>query len=282
MSAVRELYKDVAVYDPSTYDVVYVDTFLPPQAISVTEDYFQTGAGTERVRRRQHELVVPLADLSSVYQIYDWSENETDVNAVLIGAERHVQWYENSIVQILPNRQEEAGNLSSELLRLFNQKTNASVHHYVNLLWHLGFEDTGGDGLADGYTATGENTVSFSGTTQTIDLDVGGTGEVTFGTTVDLPIEGIGLTFAVDWQLLHTDADDNMRIRYYNSGDSLLGTDASAVSGAGVETVTGTTPANTAYVEVECFWDNGTGIAQSTAFSLPTLRTDGRQEIARY
>lgn len=276
---IREQYRELVVYDPATYDSVRISHLLPPESFSTHEEYFQTGAGTRRIKRREHFLEVPAVDFENLYQLYRWRDAETKVNAVLLGAQRHVQWYEDTIVQIVPSRPIGPG-LARDVVRLYHGKKDADISHNVNLLWHTEWADDDSSGTADGWSLSGTGTTSFSGDEQTVTHS--STSAVDFAKAVDLPIAGPAVTFAVDFTSLNSNADDQIVIQARSKSGTTLDSSLTQPTATGIASATLTLPANTDKLRAVVRSANGSGTSGSASFKWPTLRTDGKAEITRY
>jgi len=117
-----------------------------------------------------------------------------------------------------------------------------------NLLGGYEWADADGGGTADGWSATGFTTTSFSSGTQTLEAD---TTQRDFERALYLPFEGQQLTFSINNDSRSGSyATEQIEIEFLDSSDSVISSSTTTFSSTGRKTVTDSIPANT--VQVVC------------------------------
>lgn len=109
--------------------------------------------------------------------------------------------------------------------------------------------DADSDGVADGWSASGFSTTSFSGGQQTLEAD---TTTRTFKRAIWFPFEGSELTFSLgNDSRTGTYATEQIQITFYDSSDSVISSVTETFSATGRQSVTGTVPTNTVWLECQ-------------------------------
>lgn len=124
------------------------------------------------------------------------------------------------------------------------------------------FEDTTGNGIADGWDKAGGEVNTFLNGVQTTDEE--------FMRIIPFAIPGKSYTFSVNATDLYTLADNEIDILFFN-GASQVGSNSTAINATGIHSVTLTAPATADSVRVRYTIENQTGVG-SASFSNPKLK----------
>lgn len=276
---IPEQYLGIAIYDDIT-DIAFWDLVGDIVQLETDEEYWISADGNQRLKRRSHYLYFSQVDHASFWKVEQWRDNETLVNALVLGSEKHVQWLEDTVIQTVPDRKAPA-NLSGNIMRLRQDKEAAAVHHYVNLLWRRGWEDVDSSGVADTYTLLVDAGVTSSFASDEQSVSTGSTGETwEMSAEEDFLFGGEELTLSVEFTALNGNADEFIRLRSQDSG-AIWSNDEVQVTSTGVATLTHVTRGDTRKVRIEIETRNTTG-AGTTTFKFPSLTTNGHTSPVRY
>ena len=258
------------IYDPTSPDTkAETRDALPPETLSPAEDYWQTASGKRRKLRKDSVLSVPVTNFEKQDIVRGFVEDETDVNGVLVGYERHVQFYENTFAQIIPGHAS-PGGLNADSVTLWNSLRDAAVHHHHSLTAYLGWEDADSDGIADNWTLSGQDSESFSSGVQ----DVTYSSDYDFQATVPFPVSGIPLTLVANFSALNGNGDDILRLTARNSSGTATSTAETTVTSTGNAQVSLTTDSDTVEFRAIVRGRN-VGSSGTVSFELPTVLTGG-------
>lgn len=152
------------------------------------------------------------------------------------------------------------------------------LHVGENILALYQFIDSNGDGIADGWSNNGFDTVSFASGTQSLDANNdGGEARLDFE-KLFFPFNGEQLTFAVNVDTYTNNGhSESILVEYLDDTGSVIQTDSTSLSSTGRKIVTSTIPDNAVEVIV-AFRSNDTGSAtgiSSYDLSEPSLTVDG-------
>lgn len=131
--------------------------------------------------------------------------------------------------------------------------------------------DADGDGVADGWTATGFSSTSFTSGVQTLVTD--DTAD-TFSRQIYFPFESVELTASIDVDAVGANnATFNIEIEFIDASGSVISSSSTAISSTGRSSVTATTPADTVIVNTVINLQATAGNTSSNEVSDPALRT---------
>lgn len=277
---VREGWKKFVVYDPTARDTRANATIFGSPRVETPEEYFSTASGKKRRQRAENRIVVPLREFDEVEQLKTFAADETDVNGILLGFDRHIQFYEDVFLQLRTGRVARGVN-SGDLVELYTSKLNAAVHHHINLLWYNGWADGDSDGFADGWNTNNLDSGTFSDPEQQVTLSISGATNARFRLDTDFPIPDETLRFVVNVTELHSVADTKLIIRNRNAAGTSTSSSEVTVSSTGVASVEHTTESDTVEVRVLLRWENGDGTSDTVKFENPTLRTNQFDQVIR-
>lgn len=266
-------YRRFVIYDPTDLDTkAQIRDALPPSTIQRQHRFFQAASGVRRVRRRQEVLTLPITDFDPIYVARRFADQETKVNGILLGFERHVQFYENTFADWVPSHAA-PGSLNADALTLWNSLRDSDVFHNHSLTAYKGWADDDSDGVADGWTISDEDSSTFTDDVQ----EITSSSQMDFQLTVPFPIDGIQLRFVVDVTQVHPSADTTLRIEARNSSGTATSSAEESVSSTGDSSVSLTTDSDTVEVRVIVRTENHTS-SGTVKFQFPSLVTPPRSQ----
>lgn len=110
--------------------------------------------------------------------------------------------------------------------------------------------DRDSDGVADGWSATGFSTTSFSGGQQTLEAD---TTQRDFQRSIWFPFEGETLTFSIDIDSrTGSYATEQIEIEFVDTSDTVISSTTTTFSSTGRKSVQATTPSGSSLARVVC------------------------------
>ena len=135
------------------------------------------------------------------------------------------------------------------------------------------FNDTTGNGEADGFTNDGVETTTFSGGVQTLNNS---TGSGSFYIDIPFPFEGLTVAQAAEYAL--TSGTPDMVLRYLDDGGATLASFAQSISSDRVS-ASGESPANSFTARMIL---SESGSAYELTVKEPSLRVDGKTDWTDY
>ena len=263
-------WRKFVIYDPTAPDTqAETKDALPPDSLSPEKQYWQTASGKRRKLRKNEVLTVPVTNFENQDIVRGFVDDETNVNAVLVGYERHVQYYEDTFAQIVPAHAA-PGGLNADSVTLWNSLRDAAVHHHHSLTAYLGWEDGDSDGIADNWNLSGHDSASFGSGVQ----DVTYSSDYDFQATVPFPVSGIPLTLVANFTALNGNGDDILRLTARNSSGTATSTAETTVTSTGNAQVSLTTDSDTVEFRAIVRGRN-VGSSGTVSFELPTVLTGG-------
>lgn len=113
--------------------------------------------------------------------------------------------------------------------------------------------DADSDGVADGWSASGFSTTSFSSGQQTLEAD---TTERTFTRGVYFPFEGEQITFSLNIDSrTGSYATEQIQLVFFDTSESVISSTTETFSSTGRQSVTATTPTGSSLSYIECQLD---------------------------
>jgi hypothetical protein len=270
----------ISIYNPADGTVCQINSILENEGELVVGRPFEENrntrgesifAGTENV------LELLIDSNSTIYnQIRAWEAAGTRVRAVGAGFQRNLQWYENTLIEIMPKNHFAPGKLGGRIVRLKHNGPAPQIFANRNLLAYLGWQDANADGLADGYVTQGAGVtaVSFASNIQTISCINAFTGFRT--SNIQFPISGVRLTFSSEITTVWTSGLQNIHTLNYNFTNSLIqDVGISGQNTLGIKALSIITVPSIYTIQFFPFRTTQTGVEANASFRNPAITTDG-------
>ena len=279
--------QQISIFDDNSSPSVAVTTSgVRDFTYDVAENYFETASGRRRVLSRVHTASMVIVDLGVIDQLKEWEANETLVQFVALGLSRHVQGYQDSIINITP-LVSGFGSNTAYRVDIVNEQFTPDWYSYANLAWYVGWEDTVATGVPDNWSLLEPNlnvtpTFASNELTLTVDAIIGTPNNTRIFIDVPLPFPSVTVTMSSEITQVVT-GKTSIAMTPIDASGTGLGLVSQSVPGAARFSVTTTLPANTYGIRlfpIQIFNASSTPVAASCKF--PSLFVGSTAPEARY
>lgn len=278
-------------YNPDTGTVVQANDIAEDgefytRAIEDPDDQTATREAPYAGDESYCELMV--FDMSLKSQLEAWEENDTRISMVAAGVQQNIQWYERDLVSVEPVYPVAAGRRNH--INVTMERTGHGAHDiwgHVNLLAHLGttaeaWTDADGDGVADGYSISGQNDESFFDDKQYyVTKNDGTSGIVQNSDVLIFPIESIEVHLSVELIDVHTESNQ-LKIRQRDAQGSILSSETNDFSSQGRNSISTELLPNAHQIRTVVHKAASSSTEDGVEISQPSLRVDGSDQFVSY
>lgn len=282
----------VSFYNPATGTVVQIDEEYLSGEVSfekqeVEPDQKDPTGGWPYVAE-ECVFEVPIYDFAGFAQLAEWARNDTRISAVAAGVQSSVQWHERDRITVTKDPLvSEKGGVQAYTVTMRRTAPHPEIYNHVNLLAHLGWSDTDGDGQADGYNiiADGSSFNESIGQQVVVRAD-GGRSNVVVKRRIPWPLSGVEVTLSGYWQKRFSSGYTEYLVRQLayspDSIQQIQGDTRTIESRREREKLTVETVPQVYHLEMQIIRGGDFSSSDQAKIRDPALRTDGSGEYANY